>query len=195
METTETKQQAEAQIKLIHAMLGAAQNQITENGFHFLLWGTLVILASLTQYFLIQTGLGNGSNLVWPAMTVIGVPAGIWYESKRKKDASSVSLHDQHYGFLWLGFGITLGVIIFGSIKNNLSPVPFILGLAGLATFASGGIFKYRPLMAGGIIFWMASLCSLFMAGPEQLLINAAGTFLGYVLPGISLWRNQKKNV
>ena len=100
---------------------------------------------------------------------------------------------ERFYSSLWMGFGITLGVIMYISVYSNVSPVPFILALVGLATFVSGSIYRFLPLIFGGIIFWISSMGCMYFNGPEQLLIDAGATFLGYILPGIMLWRKSKK--
>ena len=179
-------------LQLIQRMIDVAKNKVTETGFHLMLWGFLVVLASLTQYYLIRSGFENSSNLVWAIMPVIGIPVALIYEYKRGKKHQTTTKFDKLYGFLWLGFGITLVITIFISISNHVNPIAFILALVGLTTFVSAAIYKFMPLLIGSIVFWMAGIFCAFVAVPEQLLIYAGAIFIGYVIPGLLLWKKSK---
>lgn len=179
-------------LQIIQSMILTAKNRITENGFHFLLWGILVIIASITQYVLLVSGSGIQSNLSWMVMPVIGLPIAFVYEYRRNRKVRTQGHIDGWYKYLWLGFGITLIIMVLISVIQHMSPIPFILAIVGFATFVSGSIYKFSPLVFGGIIFWIASLLCIVFPGPEQLLINAISTLAGYILPGILLWKKSK---
>lgn len=190
MKTNEANLSHEESLALIQSMINTAKNKVTENGFHFLLWGVLVIVASLTQYIWILLGGREETNMVWIGLPVIGAPTGIIYEKMRDKKMEVRSMLDGVYGYLWLGFGISLGVTIFITSQNNTNPLPYIMMLMGLATFVSGALYKFKPLLVGGIVFWIAAGLSHYLPGHTILLLNAGATFLGYIVPGILLWKN-----
>jgi hypothetical protein len=192
---TEKSISHEESLNIIQTMIDKAKNKMSQNGFHFLLWGVLVIAASLTQYALVMQGYGNESNIVWIIMPVIGVPAGFIYEARRNKTATAEGYNDKTYSMVWLGFGIALGVGIFACVSARMSPMPIILCIVGLATFISGTIYRFKLLIIGGIVFWLAAIATVFITGPEQLLINAGATFVGYIIPGIALYNNYKKDL
>lgn len=183
----------EESIRIIQRMIHTAKSRISENGFHFLLWGVLVIAASLSQYVWLKLGGKNETNLVWMLMPLIGVPSAMLYEWKNKKHEKVRSHVDSFYGFIWLGFGIALALVIFTSVNIHSQTLPYILILTGLATFVSGCLFRFKPLIAGGIVFWIACIISLFLSSYNQLLLNAVATFLGYIVPGVLLWQNYKR--
>lgn len=196
MKTNEVNLSHEESLALIQSMINTAKNKVTENGFHFLLWGVLVIVASLTQYIWILMGGREETNMVWIGLPVVGVPVGIIYEKMRDKKQEVRSMLDGVYTYLWLGFGISLGLTIFITSQNNTNPLPYIMMLMGLATFVSGAMYEFKPLLAGGIIFWIAAAISSYLPGYTILLLNAGATFLGYIVPGILLWKNaQSSNV
>jgi hypothetical protein len=180
-------------LQIIQRMILTAKNRITENGFHFILWGILIIIASLAEYFIQKSDLGIQANLSWIVMPLIGVPTALVYEFRRNRTDHTRGFVDTWYKYLWLGFGITLVVTIAISVLQHMSPIPFILALVGFATFVSGTIYKSVPLIIGGIIFWISGLLCLLVPPPEQLLINAAATLTGYIIPGILLWKNSKR--
>jgi hypothetical protein len=114
------------------------------------------------------------------------------YEWKKDRSSKVIAHNDKFYGLLWLGFGITLASTIFIQINMHISPQPQILALVGFATFASGCLYRFQPLILGGILFWIAAVISSFLPDPDQLLVNAVATLFGYILPGLALWRKSK---
>jgi hypothetical protein len=62
--------------------------------------------------------------------------------------------------------------------------------LTGLPTFITGQAMRFRPLMLGGVLFWIAGVAMLFVTGPlGVLVIYCVAMVLGYILPGILLKR------
>lgn len=192
---TEKSLSHEESLSIIQSMIDRAKSKMSQNGFHFLLWGVLVIAASITQYVLVHQGVGNKSNIVWLIMPAIGIPTAFIYESRRNRSAAAEGYNDKTYSMVWLGFGITLCLSIFACVRGGISPMPIIMGIVGLATFISGSIYRFRLLIIGGIVFWLGAIAAVYLKGPEQLLINAGATFIGYIIPGIVLWNNYKKDL
>lgn len=180
-------------IRIIQEMIGMARNKMNDTGFHFLWWGALVMIASLAQYFMIEKGLGENSYWVWVALPVLGVPVGLVYEYKRNKKEKTRTRFDKIYGSLWMGFGITVMVAIFVSITYRSNPTAFVLLLVGLATFVSASIYRFTPLLIGAILFWVAAVWCTQLNDQNQLLINAAAIFSGYMIPGLLLWKKYQK--
>ncbi|TVQ76092.1 MAG: hypothetical protein EA358_10155 [Flavobacteriales bacterium] len=189
------KESVNQKLDLVHEMISMARNRVTETGFHFLLWGVLVMMASISQYLMLRAGMGNETNLVWLGISIIGVPVGVIYEKRRSAKEGASSSFDRIYSQLWLGFGLALFLTIFVSIMHKVNPTPFILLLVGLATFVSGAIIRFVPLVAGAFVFWLAAGLSPLFDGVDYLLIYAAVIFLGYVIPGIMLAKKSKLHV
>ena len=96
------------------------------------------------------------------------------------------------FGYLWSAIAVAIFAVIFIAVKNQVSPIPFILAVVGIGTFVSGSIISFKPLVVGGVIFWIAAIVACFCAPATQLLINGIATFIGYIIPGVILWRNFK---
>ncbi len=182
-------------LDMIESIIKEAKKEVSENGFHFILWGVLVVISSLSQHLMLANGIGDISNIVWIIMPLIGVPIAFIYEWKKGKTQAVKTRSNFAYSYLWLGFGATLGLIIFIAVYHKMSPIPFILALVGMATFVSGAIFRYTPLIIGGIIFWAGGLICAFLGHGDQLLVNALATSIGYIIPGVMLWKKSKTNV
>lgn len=182
---------AEESLKVIQSMISLSREKIKQTGFHFILWGILVAIASLAQYCMVRfEWKAFPSYWVWPLMSIIGGVMAFTYEKRRSRSVRTTSRFDRVYIFLWLGFGITLITTIAISVANQLQPVPFILSITGLAVFISGVLFKFTPLILGAILFWLAAIVCLFLSPLNQLLLNAGVIALGYIIPGILLGKN-----
>jgi hypothetical protein len=189
------REAANQSLDVVHEMIAMARSRIVETGFHFLLWGILVIVASLAQHFLLRVGFGEKSNLVWIGMAVVGAPIAIMYEKRRDKQGNGTTRFDRIYAQLWMGFGIALFVSIFVSIAHTVNPIPFILLLVGLATFVSGAILRFTPLVLGAVVFWITAGLSPWFNSMDFLLVYSASIFIGYVIPGLMLRNKNKANV
>lgn len=184
---------AEESFQIIQGMIYTARNKVAENGFHLMLWGVLVIGSCLANYFLLHAGAGAWSGLPWLLMPVIGVPAGIIYEKNRNAHKEVRTHADLHVKHIWMSYLAGLVFVIMFCSLSQVSPVPFILIITGMATFATGRILQFSPLLAGSVVFWLGAMLCLKVVDENQLLIQAAATFLGYIVPGILLWRAYKK--
>ena len=191
METTEKNLSPNESLAIIQNMISTAKNNLTDDGFHFLLWGFLVMLASFAQYALAKANV-EANYLPWYIMPAVGVPVAIIYEWRKKKHEKVKTHFDRIFGYLWTAVGITIFAVIFISVKSGLSPIPFVLAVVGLGTFVSGNIVRFTPLIIGGVVFWVAAFGACYTDPAMQLLINGIATFIGYIIPGVILWRNFK---
>jgi len=192
MESNEKKLSPEESLSLIQAMIATAKNKVSENGFHLLLWGVLVISCCLINYLFIKMNLGNWAGIVWLIMPFIGVPAGSLYERGRKEKGLVKTHYDIHISYMWLSYLFSLIVVIVFCSFSQISAVPFILIITGMVTFATGKIIQFTPLLIGGVIFWLSALVCIEIKSEEQLLIQAGSILIGYIVPGVLLWRKSK---
>lgn len=179
---------------LIQEMIESSKARLGESSFFFLLWGWLVLFASLTHFTLLYTGF-KYPYLPWPVMMIIGgIVAGIAGYRMKKRTRVKTYL-ETSMKFLWLSFAITMFFILFsagfGKISWGMSNI-LIIALYGLGTFASGGIIKFKPLIIGGIASWLIAVISLFIA-PEYTFISIAlSIIIAYLIPGYMLKTKEK---
>ena len=188
MENDEKILNPEESLRVIRETIDLAKNTIRENGFHFLLWGWLVVLACVADYYL-DVVLQNPKHfMAWISMTVIGVPAAIIYEWRRdRKYPTSSNTVREWYGKVWMAFGVSLFIVIALTVRAQVSPVPYILVLVGFATFVSGSLLRFTPLIFGAVAMWAGALACLLLNYQEQLLAQAVATVVGYLIPGYLL--------
>lgn len=188
MEQEEKLLNPQESLRVIRETIDLAKSGLRENGFHFLLWGWLVVAACVGEYYLGVIMRYPYHNLVWVIMTVVGIPAGLIYEWRRdKKEPAMRNIIHDWYGRIWLAFGISLFITIALAAGAHLSPIPFILVLVGFATFVSGSILRFKPLIWGSIAMWAGGAICIPLAPEAHLLVQAIATILGYLIPGYLL--------
>ena len=187
MENEEKILNPQESLRIIRETIDVAKKGVQENGFHFLLWGWLVVLASLGEYYLRQVRGGTDPYLVWAIMPLIGVPAALIYEWRRDKKQHERNLVREWYGLVWLGFAISLILSLVLAIRNQVSPVPLVMTLAAFATFMSGLLMRFKPLVFGAIVLWGGAAICLALPMGEHVLVQAVGIALGYLVPGYML--------
>ena len=69
---------------------------------------------------------------------------------------------------------------------------PVIIVMTAMPTFITGVILKFKPLMFGGVVFWVAGAVMFFVAKDDQLLLGALVIVLGYLVPGYMLRKSEK---
>jgi FtsH-binding integral membrane protein len=179
-------------LRVIRETIDLAKHNVRENGFHFLLWGWLVMLTCLASYFLALNDQPRADTLPWMIMMAIGIPAALIYERRRDKKRQPENMVRDWYGLIWLGFGISLFLVISLSVQARLSPIPFILVLVGFATFMSGILLRFRPLVVGAVVMWVAAAVCLAVPAQAHTLVQGVATGLGYLVPGYLLNRQAR---
>ncbi len=184
----------EESLKLIAETIEKTKSNIQTGSFYFLLWGWLVIIAGLTQFFLLEYTNIKAYYYVWPIMAFIGVASCMVYGFKVERHKKVRTHLDDVFMNLWIVLGISFFIIVFIAIWLNTTVVPFILLLAGVGTLASGLIIKFRPMIIGGVLFLSFSIMSLFIPQEYQILVSTFTIVTGYLIPGYILKNTETKN-
>jgi hypothetical protein len=71
--------------------------------------------------------------------------------------------------------------------------MPFMMALTSLLVGVSGFVLRYRPLIWGGVLFFLAAIAGVFLSGQGQLLLMVISILAGYMVPGILLTRGKDK--
>lgn len=182
----------EESIALIADMIHSAkQNIVNGASFHFLLWGWVLMLANFGHYFIEKYNIYEVPYIVW----VITIPAAIastLYGFRTKKQAT-VSTHlDKIYASLWICimFMVIICLVFMARLGFNHNAV--IMLFSGIGTFMSGIILKFRPLIIGGVILWIASTMGFMVDISEQQLISGIAIVIGYLAPGYLLRKTER---
>lgn len=185
----------EKSLEIIHQMINQAKANITDSGLSWLLWGTLLFLASLSTFIFINIGsdyLFLGWN-IFGAVTIILLVYDV-LKPKRKKVKTYV---DDLMKLVDIGFFVCIFIIIL-SINISVSPnsgFGFFLMLFGFLMIIKAGAIKSKALMIGAVVNW-AGAVAIFINKEFKydMLIMAAAVLIGYIIPGFILWAQYKRS-
>lgn len=195
MESNEKTMTPEESIELIRKSILNSRRNLRENGFYYIFWGWLLTFACLTNYFLIRylhsremyDRIFITSTIVWAVFVAIGFIIQFIYRSKTGRKNLIITHLDRLITTLWLSAGVVFAFIILFCYFDKSYPTPYLLAVTGMVTFISGMIIRFVPLIAGGVLFAVISVVSIFIPGLSQLLLVAIALVLGFLIPGFLL--------
>lgn len=192
MENEEKMMTGEESLKIITEMINKTKVNINQGSFHLLFWGWLLIICSLSAWILEKfTGFSH-PYYVW-FLVIPGAFVSMIYGFVNGRKARIHTYADMLYMWTWIGFLLAAIVLFIVQAKNMEAITSYILLLAGFPTFLSGFIIKFRPLILGGLCFWVIALVVNF-AGPSLAPLGTPiAVLIGYLIPGYIL-KNRVKN-
>jgi len=188
METTDKEMTGEESLKIITDMINKTKVNIRQGSFHLLFWGWLIVFCSLSEYLLFKLTDFASPWYVW-LFVIPGVFVSVIYGYVKGRKATIHTYGEMLYAWTWMAF-LFSAVILFILLSDRMGSVgPYILTLAAIPTFVSGFIIKFKPLIFGGVSFWVLALVAHF-GGPDlaSLLVPVA-MVTGYLIPGYLLKR------
>ena len=185
----------EKSLEIIHQMISQAKINFTDNGLGWLLWGTLLFLASLSTYVFIYTLPGN----IWLGWNIFGVFTILMlsYDMFRPKRKQVTTYLDDLLRLVDIGFIICIFSVIFAinfAVSTN-GGFGFFLMIFAFQMLVKGGAIKSRSLMLGAAVNWAGAI-AIFITKEFKydMLIMAVAVLIGYIVPGILLWIQYKKS-
>lgn len=175
-------------------MINQAKTNISDNGLGWLLWGTMIFLASLSTYFFINVGTVNiylGWN-IFGVFTIVMLAYDI-FKPKKKKVSTYVG---DLLRLVDIGFTICLFTIIFAinfAISAN-GGFGFFLMIFAFLMLIKGGAVKSSALMIGAVVNWAGAIAMFLNKDFKyDMLIMAGAVLIGYIIPGFLLWQQYRK--
>ncbi|MEO6404235.1 MAG: hypothetical protein ABIY51_05520 [Ferruginibacter sp.] len=183
-------------LAIIHKMINQAKNKVNSNGNEWIIWGTMIFLASLSTYFFSEFGYPQ-LFLGWNIFGILAIIILGFRVFQRRTKKVRTYLDDLLVLF-HIGFVICLFIIIF-SINVAVGPnagFGYFLMIYAFLMLIQGGAMKFKPLIAGAIVNWIGSVAIFINTDFKyDMLITAASVFIGYIIPGIILRvQSNKKN-
>jgi hypothetical protein len=177
-------------LQVITQMIQNTQENMKSSTVHFLWWGWLVLIASVSHYVLLAVVDYNQPYIAWPFLMMAGgIGAGII--GYRQKKRSPVRTHlDRSISYIWGGFVIFLLILLGGMPFMGFEfGYPLMMCLWALGSFITGGVIQFRPLIVGGIVCWALGIMAFFVPFEYQLVLMAAAITACYLVPGYMLKR------
>jgi len=186
MENEEKMMSGEESLRIITEMINKTKVNIRQGSFHLLFWGWLIFACSMSEYLLMKFTGFTHPYYVW-FLVIPGAFVSMIYGFVTGRKAKVHTYADMIYMWTWMGFLIA-GIVLFIVHSKTLDTVtPYILLLAGFPTFVSGFIIKFRPLIFGGLCFWIIALVVSFGGPAIAPLGTPVAVLIGYLIPGYML--------
>ena len=178
----------EKSLEIIHQMINRAKTNISDNGLGWLLWGSMIFLASVATYILILYEYDN-LFMAWNIFGLIAVVLLVYSFTKKKTKRVSTYVDDV-LRWVDIGFTVCLFIIIL-SINISVGPnngFGYFLMLYGFLMIIQGGALRFKPLIMGAVVNWIGAI-GIFINSDFKydMLITAAAVFIGYIIPGLLL--------
>ncbi len=173
---------------IIQRMIQEAKNEVRDDGFFYLLWGWLVLVASLGHYVLGYVLHYPHPYIVWLLM-LVGVIGTVYQVNRRSRKERVKTYISRFMASFWFAIFIAIVItLIGGGFKIGFQAAyPILIALYGVATFTSGSLFRFKPLIIGGAACWILAVVAFFVSFPVQLLLMALTTLVSYLIPGYLL--------
>lgn len=182
----------EQSLRVIESMIDQAKRSFSRFSFYFLLWGVLLTGAMLATYLLADLDPAIRHGMPWGVAGIGGGIVSSIYGARQGRQEPVSNPMDGLIGWLWSSFVITMIITIVVSLMNERDPGAMITLLTGIPTFMTGQIMRFKPLIAGGLIFWLSGIAMHFTHDALALtMIYCGAMLLGYILPGLLLKRQE----
>jgi hypothetical protein len=161
----------------------------------FLLWGWILTLASFSNFIILkvlhskeayqQMGFFSLSN--WVVFALIGFIIMFFMRRKINKEKKVYSFIESYNEKLsWVTVAAFVVAVLL-CMKLEIVPPPFMLLIGGILTLKSGILIKFKPLIFGGIAFFIFSIATTFVSNEYIALIVGLAIICGYLIPGYLL--------
>lgn len=178
----------EESLSIITEMIMRTQQNMRGGSFHFIMWGWITVAGFAGHYILMRFTDFDYPYLIW----LIAIPGWLMsfaYGRKKSHITRVVNYTDKLVMWTWVGFTISIVILIFSGIfypwLNGL-----ILLLAGMATFSTGLVIRFKPLIIGGSMFWIFAPLALAVPYMDSFLVSSLAIVCGYLIPGYMLKRS-----
>ena len=168
----------------------------------FLLWGWILALTSISNFIILkilsnwepsELKAGNwelpGLFILgnWVLFILIGFIIMFFMVRKMNKNKKVFSHIDKFIDNLWWVTAPSFFIAAFICIKLGINPPPLMLLVAGMATTTTGLVIKFKPLIFGGMSFFIFSIASTYVTNEYLALVVCGAIICGYLIPGYFL--------
>ena len=180
---------------IIQKAISNIKTNYKESAQIFLLWGWILSLACFAQFIILKIFQEKGtydqirlySIGNWVLFMLAGFIIQFFILQKINRKRKVYSYLEGYLKSLWIVVVISFCVAAFICITLKIALLPIILLIAGIGTTTTGLLIRFRPLVIGGVTFFIFSIAAPFVSGEYLNLLAAAAIICGHLVPGYLL--------
>ena len=180
-------------LSYIKKIISDSKQTAVDNGFGFIIWGILISIALLFNYYAIVTELHGWTFYIWIAAVGIGWLITFYDNSKHKKKRVPSTYAGKILGSVWMSLGVVMTIIGFGATTlgalKGVYITSFISLQIGIGFIVTGTVYSNKVMMFLGLAWWLGALVMMGWPGVHVLLIMAFMMIFLQVVPGIIIYR------
>jgi len=188
-------------LQVIKEMIQVSQKKLKNDGILFIIWGWISFVnyffCNYLPNFLITTHqMMQIVRFLRLALPIFGILFTLYYIFKQRKKVTTYIGITLRYVWGSLFFSMVLVNIIQFNILQKINfelQHPIFMVLIAFATVITGGILRFRLIIAGGVVFGALAYVSSYFALQEQLLIESIAWLIAFIIPGHVLYSRRKK--
>lgn len=179
-------------IEIISTMINRTRERYLGSGNIMLMWGYLVVIATVLVWVMLDTTHNGDWNWLWFAIPVVGGIATPIMARKEKEQKRVTTYSDMITSKLWTIFGLSEGVLILMCLVAQLgfgvncwiAMMVYSFIVAAFAEIVEGIIIREKSLVVGGslgLLLGMVMLCCSLAGVPMYANIFLPMFMLGFV--------------
>jgi hypothetical protein len=203
-------------LDLIATMINQAKHAYHDTGLSAIMWGSVVAFCSLVKFTQLQFNYNLPYNFDIYWLTVIAIIPQIFISKKENKERRVTTYDDTYMNYIWLAFGICIGlmILIVNVMGASWQPVaeeyfklsghrssfqlyefvgPLFLVLYGMPTFVTGAACKFKPMLWGGLLCWACCIVAVFTQAKIDLLLISFSAVFAWLIPGIIMEKEYRR--
>lgn len=197
IETTFDEQQS---LQVIKEMVQVSRKKLKNDGILFILWGWIGFISYLLEY-LIQTvphtyQFSIFKNYTTVILPIAGIIITVIYLIRKSRKASTYIGIALRYVWVGMFVGMVLINLIQANVLHGITfelQLPIFMVLIAFALVVTGGLLRYKMIIAGGVVFGLLAYLASFFSLNVQLLIESIAWLIAFIIPGHILYA--KRNV
>ncbi|GIM59167.1 hypothetical protein [Capnocytophaga canimorsus] len=180
-------------LKIIQEVINQRKQKYEQNGFFFIFWGVLIMLAGTIHFLMYQFDFHfNKSGLVWLILMPLGFIFTFIAKMREGIKAEKQGKSIDWMGWLWLVAGI--GAMVGGFTQSSKWIIVLIYLPFAMASLATALQLKNRLWIGTSLISFILVYSTLFINyGYYTILMTVILAALLFLIPGIQLHSDYKK--
>lgn len=180
-------------LSYIKQIISDSKKTVVDNGVGFIIWGILISIALLFNYFAIVAELYGWTLYIWIAAIGIGWLITFYDNIRHKKKRVPSTYASKILGSVWMSLGVVMTIIGFAATTLGALKGVYINSFMslqiGIGFIVTGTIYNNRNMKLLGIAWWLGALVMMAWPGVQVLLIMAFMMIFLQVVPGIIIYK------